>query len=116
MNVTNNQIYYTVKDNKVTVKTRGPATFDEVLQTTISGLIGVMMSLVSTAEKQEQDTIKQDLYDRFNVSASRALEIFAPEYELRPDLTSTAILQAENAILNKHARDRLKLVPKQKEE
>ena len=33
------------------------------------------------------------------MAASRTLELFAPEYELRPGLTAQAILEAENRII-----------------
>lgn len=43
--------------------------------------------------------MKKALYDHYNFSASKVLELFAPEFELRPDLTAEAILKAENEIL-----------------
>lgn len=45
--------------------------------------------------------LKGEIYDSINVAITNVLLSFAPEIEQRPDLTAQAILEAENAILDK---------------
>lgn len=51
----------------------------------------------------ERQKIKEDIYNTYNESASAFLSAFAPEIELRPDLTTQAILEKENEILDRTA-------------
>lgn len=46
------------------------------------------------------EKVKEDLYDLANLMFSNVLSQFAPEIEMRPDLTCEAILRAENEILD----------------
>lgn len=57
---------------------------------------------VDTPEKAAEylDKVKCDLYDAYNTAASSVLSMFAPEIEMRPDLTVDAIIAAENKILD----------------
>ena len=43
--------------------------------------------------------LKGMLYDFYNVNASNLLATFAPEFEKNPDLTTQAILKAENDLI-----------------
>ena len=43
--------------------------------------------------------IKQDIYDMYNLAVSSVLEHYAPEFELRPDVTADAIAKAEEDIV-----------------
>lgn len=52
---------------------------------------------------EEQQKIKEELYDLFNEGASAFLKAFAPDIELRPDLTAEAILAAENELIEETA-------------
>lgn len=100
MNVDNNQIYFNVKDNQVTVKSRGPISLEEMVQVTMTGLIGAMNTCLKAAKNdKEREQLKGYIYDRFNLAASRVLEIFAPELELRPNITVDAIKRAEDDLL-----------------
>lgn len=100
MTVSNNQIYFNVKDNQVSVKSRGPVTLEDMIQVTMTGLLGAMNTLVKAAKSdEEREQLKGYIYDRFNIAASRTLEMFAPELELRPSLTTDAIIKAENDLL-----------------
>ena len=101
MDVKNNQIYFNVKENKVTVKSRGPVTFEDMSQILFTGLLGAMRQLVDTAPDEHKEQVKGHVYDMVNQAASRTLEMFAPEYELHPDLTAKAMLDAENAYIEK---------------
>ena len=100
MNVNNNQLYFNVKDNQVTVKSRGPMALEDIVQVTMTGLLGAMNTCLKAAKTPEEEAqLKEYIYDRFNLAASRTLEIFAPEIEMRPSLTTDAILKAENDLL-----------------
>ena len=53
-----------------------------------------------TANKDAQITeLKGMLYDFYNVNASNLLTMFAPEFDKNPDLTTQAILKAENELI-----------------
>ena len=100
MTIPNNQIYFNIKDNQVSVKSRGPMTLEDMFQATMTGLLGAMNTLLKVAKSdEEREQLKGYIYDRFNIAASRTLEIFAPELELRPSLTTDAIIKAENELL-----------------
>jgi hypothetical protein len=100
MDVNNNQIYFNVKDNQVSVKSRGPISLEEMMQVTMTGLIGAMNSCLKAAKNDEEHKqLKEYIYDRFNQAASRTLEIFAPELELRPNITVDAIKRAEDDLM-----------------
>ncbi len=45
-------------------------------------------------------SIKQQLYSMYNDAVSSVLQLYAPEFELRPDVTAEAIMRAENDIIN----------------
>lgn len=57
--------------------------------------------------------IKSDIYDMYNLAVSSVLEHYAPEFELRPDITADAIAQAESDIVKKKYSH---LSPKEKQE
>lgn len=44
--------------------------------------------------------IKEQIYQAYNEAASAVLEMYAPEFELRPDITTEAIQRAEEEIIN----------------
>ena len=43
--------------------------------------------------------IKSQMYDMYNLAVSSVLEHYAPEFELRPDVTADAIAKAEKEIV-----------------
>ena len=68
---------------------------------TLSTQMQIFKSIVNQAnDAEEAEAIVEDLYDLYNQAASAFLTAFAPEIELRPDLTAEAILKAENEILD----------------
>lgn len=56
-----------------------------------------MLNLFRNLEQQGAN--REELYDMANQAASAFLEVYAPDIELRPDLTAEAILNAENEIM-----------------
>lgn len=75
-------------------------TFPEALQLLSTVILGMMQQTV-----EKNPDAKGELYDMLNMAASRTLEQFAPEYELRPNLTAQAILEAENRIIEEDRLD-----------
>ena len=80
--------------------------FPKFLQLTLSAILQIMKAQQDNVDKDPKlsdefkKKFKEDLYDSFNQAASSVLQLFAPEFELRPDLTADAILAAENAIMD----------------
>ena len=99
----NNQIIFNVTDGKAKITMRKPLSFEDFLQVIQTGILSAMHSIVTSAENKEEATAV--LYDTYNLACSRTLEAFAPEYEMRPHLTTEAIYRMENKILNEVARD-----------
>jgi hypothetical protein len=82
-------------------------TASEFVNMTMNAQLNLFKALV------EQGAPKAELYDLFNEAASAFLSVFAPEIELRPDLTEEAILEAENQLLAKKANKTAHFTPKQ---
>lgn len=73
---------------------------------TLSAQLNLFNHILQSAQSPEEaQAMKEDLYDMFNKAASAFLEAFAPDLELRPDLTAEAILKAENTILDTNVQD-----------
>ena len=58
-------------------------------------------------------SIKSELYDMYNVAVSSVLENYAPEFELRPDITADAIANEESKIVKEKYKH---LSPQEKQE
>lgn len=98
----NNTITFTVKDNKIHLDYAHPMTISDLLQALSTGILLSMRSIADSQEtEQAKQQVKEDLYDMFNAAASNVLYLFAPEIEMRPDLTAEAILNAENDIIDR---------------
>jgi len=57
--------------------------------------------------------IKTQIYDMYNLAVSSVLEHYAPEFELRPDITADAIANEEERIVKEKYKH---LSPKEKQE
>jgi isopenicillin N synthase-like dioxygenase len=108
-------------DGKVSVDFTGLDTPQDVISAMYTALLATAKDTVSRAEdwnarakhinaspNVEQHgycpeynikTIKEDLYDALNAGASHILELFAPEIELRPDITVEALARMEREIM-----------------
>lgn len=94
----NNQIHFNVHDNKVKVTFQKPVALPDFLQVVQTGILYALNSYLESADNKE--LAKAELYDLYNVACSNTLHYFAPEYDLRPNLTTEAILKAENDLIN----------------
>lgn len=68
---------------------------------TISANGGMLPQEPTEEQYKKLIAIKSELYDMYNVAVSSVLEQYAPEFELRPDVTADAIAKAEEDIVKK---------------
>lgn len=95
-----NQIYFNLDDkNGVKVSFKQSVPFTEFLQIVSTGVLAAMNAVVASTPDAQKQIVKEDLYDMLNTSASNVLSFFAPEIEMRPHLTTQAILEAENNLI-----------------
>ena len=92
-------------DGKVEVKTSGLnyEQFLQVVLTAIEGAAAQLIEDVAAHEEKVEGITKQcrdALFDITNMAFSSTLERIDPEGELHPTLTTQAILEAENKIIN----------------
>lgn len=90
------------KDNKIKTQIDTPMAIDDLMPI----LFTVQLSYMRQFMKQIEDSgelsseqiqgLKEDLYDKYNAGASNVLYLFAPDEELRPDLTVEAMRYAED--------------------
>lgn len=85
--------------NEVRVKTSREVNFEEILQVSFSGILALTNTLLENVPEEDRPTAKEMFYDMLNIAASNALSIFAPEIEMRPNLTVDAIMKAEDEII-----------------
>ena len=105
-----------LEDNgKVSFKLEGQFIAEDVILICNTVILSAMNQLVKNYTETLQGTAKAPvnpevlnkqiaelkgmLYDFYNVNASNLLATFAPEFEKNPDLTTQAILKAENELI-----------------
>ena len=103
-----NTITLTLKDGKVKVEQEKPLDLSVYLQIMLTGILTAMNQIVAQAPEEEEQTVKEELYDMLNHGASNVLSTFAPDLELRPNLTERAILKAEDEIIENGEADDFK--------
>lgn len=97
-----NKIYFEIKDNRVTVSFKDKTlNISDFIQVVSTGILSAMLSVVQATPEGQRQPVKEALYDTYNMTASGVLKYFAPEIELRPNLTAQAILEAEDKIIEK---------------
>lgn len=105
----------TEENKKLSFKLSGEVTVEDLIIMCNTVILGAMKQTVENYSKVLQASVvgpvqdqtltdklrelKEMLYDFYNVNASVLLSNFAPELELRPDLTEQAILKAENELI-----------------
>lgn len=72
---------------------------------TLFAQLNMFNDILRRTDEEERERTRGELYDMYNLAASAFLKAFAPELELRPELTEEAILRAENEILDERAAD-----------
>lgn len=85
--------------NEVRVRTSRDVNFEELMQVIFAGTIALMNTLTEQVPEEDRPAAKEELYDMLNIAASNALSVFAPEIDMRPNLTVDAIMKAEDDII-----------------
>jgi hypothetical protein len=97
-----NQIIFEIKDNKVKLHDRNKSiNISEFIQVISTGMLMAMNAIVAAASEDMRQAVKEDLYDMYNAAASNVLRYFAPEIDMHPTLTTQAILEAEDKIIER---------------
>ena len=68
-------------------------------------MLNALLSLYKTA-CEDNEALRQPIYDMFNGAASELLQHLIPDSDLHPNLTEQAILEMENAILDREVPDK----------
>ena len=100
MDIANNKYIITLKNGKVSITASSKFNILDLIQTLSTVELGAMNDVLSQVSEADKETVKADLYDRFNFAASSLLHMFAPDYDRNPDLTTRAIMKAENEIID----------------
>lgn len=112
-----NLIKFHIVNGQVRLTYKEPMTITDFLQVISTGILLSLNAIAEAAPEDQRQEVKEDLYDMYNAAASNTLSYFAPEIEMRPHLTSQAILEAEDNILNRLEKEqkkaKLKALPTQ---
>lgn len=101
------------KENKIITGVDSPARIDDIMTILFTVQLDVMRNFInhvkdSGAPEKDVQGVKEDLYDKYNAGAANVLYLFAPDVELRPDLTVEAMKAMEDKYmynqLNREAR------------
>lgn len=96
------------KDNAIATTVSEPVTVDAFLNATSTAQLGAMQTYVASIPEDQREKVIKDLYDSYNIIASTVLSAFAPDLELRPDLTEEAIMEAEKMIMKRYNKKKHK--------
>lgn len=87
-------------DNELKVSANDQLTVGDMVDLSLSAILAMCNSIVHDAPTDKQQEVKEYLFNMFNISASALLAQFAPEIDLRPDITEEAILIKELELAN----------------
>jgi hypothetical protein len=59
---------------------------------------------VPALTKQQLQALKESMYDTMNLAFTNALDLFAPEIEARPHISTDALLKAQNELLEEEMK------------
>ena len=78
---------------------KGEHTFTEMTLMLLNALLFTMNKGLDHCPEDKKEQFKKDAYDHVNKQMTAVLEKFAPDFELRPNLTVEALLKAENELI-----------------
>lgn len=90
------------EDNKIKTQIDTPMAIDDLMPILFTVQLSYMRQFMKQIEEsgelssEQIQGLKEDLYDKYNAGASNVLYLFAPDEELRPDLTVEAMRYAED--------------------
>lgn len=88
-----------LSEGKVHIEHTGELHFEEAMNTLCTATLFYMNQFTRNVPEEKLESVRQLVYDMANERFTQILEIYAPDFELRPHLTTDAILKAENEIL-----------------
>ena len=96
----NIKVTLTLEDEKLGMDVAGNITGPDLLAALFTAVLSTARAMLASVPEEHQEDATEEIYDMINAGASNVLELFAPEIEMRPDLTVEALLDAENKILD----------------
>lgn len=99
--MSNKKITLEFEGDDLKINEEGVFHFKETVTVLSNYMLHIMKKFNEAVPEEHQERTKQLIYDTMNEHFTVILEKFAPEYELRPDLTVDAIAKAEHEILSK---------------
>lgn len=94
-------------DNRVLFNQDQAAPFTQISLMLYSVMLNYANSVIDIVPEASKAAVKAEIYDIINIGASNVLGKFAPEIEARPNLTTEAILKAENEIIKSKTAEQL---------
>lgn len=73
----------------------GEVSLERFMELTATYQLQMMNNILEDAPEEHKQQIKEFIFDQTNQLFSAVLDNFAPDIELRPDITEEAILKAE---------------------
>lgn len=101
-------------DGRVSTTTKGTVTLEQLTYALLSTIEGAHNTALEGIPPDYKEELQEFMYDELNLAFSNLLTRFAPHLELRPNLTAEAIMEAENAILDRQPnsnQDPSKVIP-----
>lgn len=95
------KIIIEIQGDDIKIDARGEFKYQETITILGNTILNFANQFVEAVPKEHQEKSRELIYDSLNEHFSGILETFAPEIELRPDLTVEAIAKAEDEILSK---------------
>ena len=109
--IPDNLIKFKITNGQVICTMKEAIALPEFFQVIFTGILSAMNAVVNAQEESNKPQCKEDIYDMLNAAASNTLYFFAPEIEMRPHLTTQAILEAENKIIERAYEEHKKKPP-----
>lgn len=92
-------IITTTQDGQLDIALADVTAFPQFVQELFTGLLAMMTQTANRANADNREEAVQEIYDMVNNAASNVLSLFAPEIDMRPTITTEALLRAENEIM-----------------
>jgi hypothetical protein len=84
---------------QIAISMEGELHFQDAILALNNTILFFANEFLATVPEQHKAEAKAQMYDYMNERASALLELFAPEFELRPSLTEEALMKLENEVL-----------------
>lgn len=95
-------IITTTEDGQLDIALSGIKDFPQFTQQLFTGLLAMMTNTWTKAKAispEAAELAQQEIYDMINNAASNTLSMFAPEIDMRPTVTTEALLRMENQVM-----------------